>query len=974
MPLPADLESPGCGEFAEVDVPVRAATGRRGKGGRAARLVLVAASDEGTDRDRIVLTCTRRTGDCPPADGELGGDPVAADHPVWFAVRGDVVVDGRDDEPAWARSPAIVRTQAWRDDGPVTIRAAWSPEGLYVLAVVADRNLWADGRGGGRGEAWEVETDDSVTIYVDPDESRDQYFQPSDRGFGVNLGNPADPIGGNGVVRRCKYVRGDGALGAPSVVPCGADGSRFSAETGIRWATTVAGSINDPSDLDTGWTTEMFLPWAVLGVADPTHATTIGMNFDVIFDNDGGERNFVANNTGPDRFLLPTFVDDHVQGAFSSFTDSLAGLRGPVNYATLMLVDPDAEARPAPITDLTAEGASAYGARLRFTAPAGTSAGRGHVAAYEIRVAEGAVADEAGWAAARPLAQRYVPRRAGLPEHLRIGGLAPSTTYAVVVRGLDAFGRPGSLSNVATLTTTAPRRAGDRGRIIPSPDGSGLEFEDGTPFVPVGEILGLGWGWYRNLFPGDIWDPVGQRFVDYRETPSFEGPVGPYLDLLRDAGVNTLRMNLERHGMDQRGNPEVPRGRYWLEFPAGTFNPDMRQFVLDVLAEAGARGIYLIFSIMDTYYWPAEFEVTPWWRGAGGPLDDLDDFFQTSETLDMAKRRFETVLGWVRESPFAEFLLGWDGLIEWDTHWTRNAEGDAEAGRETEMRRRARWVRALQEHIRTLDPDRLVFSTATRLDPRGPIARLSFYDRSADVLSPHFYSMWNEEPINAPVADVSPYAAAEHVRRSAYWLTNRIDRRPLMNDEWGMTPHLWPGGLGVYQPGFTQEEDEALFRAMTWSGIAAGQAGQARRITGDELASRYNALTPAMREVQRALATFAARSVMAPWLGRFSPAPLTTRVTAESATASVRAWGTADGFRGLVYVMRDPNHGGGPVTDGLLLVRGWPPGTAVRVEAWATAGDAETPRAAFSTTTSGGTLRVPLPPFDDDLMVAFVPE
>lgn len=974
VPLPPGLEEPGCGEFAEVEVPARTASGRTGKGAKPARLVLVATSDRGTDRDRITLRCLPRSDACPPGDRPGSGDAVTLDHPVWFAVRGDIVVDGRDDDPAWARSPAIVRTQAWRDDGAITVRGVWSPDGLWVLAVVGDRNLWADGRGGGRGESWEVETDDSFTVYVDPDESRDEYFQPTDRAFGVNLGNPADAVAGTGVVRRCKYVRGDGALGAPSVVPCGRDASEFTAATGIRWATTRSGTVNDPSDVDHGWTTELFLPWTALGVVNPEHGTTLGLNFDVIFDNDGGERNFVANNTGPDRFRLPAFVDDHVQGVYSSFTDSLSGLRGPVNYATLVLVDPGVDERPAAVADLVAEGASAYGARLRFTAPAGTVRGRGHVAAYDIRVAPAPLTGEAGLADARAVAQRYVPRRAGLPERLRIGGLEPSTAYVVAVRALDALGRAGPFSNTVTLTTTARRHPGDRGRIIPSPDGSGLEFEDGTPFVSVGEILGLGWGWYRNLFPGDIWDPVGQRFVDYRETPSFEGPVGPHLDRLRDAGVNTLRVNLERLGMDQRGNPEVPRGRYWLEFPAGTFNPDMRQFVLDLLAEAGARGIRLIFSLMDTYYWPAEFEVTPWWRGAGGPLDDLDEFFQTPGTLEMAKRRFETVLGWVRESPDAEFLLGWDGLIEWDTHWTRNAEGDGEAGRETEMRRRARWVRALQEHIRDLDPDRLVFSTATRLDPRGPVARLSFYDRSADVISPHFYSMWNEEPINAPVAHVAPYAAAEHVRRSAYWLTNRIDRRPLMNDEWGMTPHLWPGGLGVYQPGFTQADDEALFRAMTWSGVTAGQAGQARRITGDELAANYNALTPAMRDVQRALAVFATRARIAPWLGRFLPTPLVGLVAAESATATLHAWGSTDGPRGLVYVLRDANHGAGPVSDGVLRVRGLPADRALRVEVWGTAGSAETPRAALSAATAGGVLTVPLPPFDDDVMVAFVPE
>ena len=68
-----------------------------------------------------------------------------------------------------------------------------------------------------------------------------------------------------------------------------------------------------------------------------------------------------------------------------------------------MFVDPAAPERPAAITDATVTGPSAYGARVQFTAPAGTTGGAGHVAGYEVRIARSPIADEASWNAASPV-------------------------------------------------------------------------------------------------------------------------------------------------------------------------------------------------------------------------------------------------------------------------------------------------------------------------------------------------------------------------------------------------------------------------------------------------------------------------------------------------------------------------------------------------------------------------------------------
>jgi len=127
-----------------------------------------------------------------------------------------------------------------------------------------------------------------------------------------------------------------------------------------------------------------------------------------------------------------------------------------------------------------------------------------------------------------------------------------------------------------------------------------------------------------------------------------------------------------------------------------------------------------------------------------------------------------------------------------------------------------------------------------------------------------------------------------------------------------------------------------------------------------------------MRAVQRAMATFAARSVIAPWLGRMLPEPLVSRVAATSATAALEAWGCADGGRGLVYVLQDLNRTQGAVGDAQLRVSGLPADTAMRVEVWSTSGASESPLAAVSTATVGDVLVLPLPAFEEDVVVAFV--
>src|SRR6185436_7697063 len=136
-------------------------------------------------------------------------------------------------------------------------------------------------------------------------------------------------------------------------------------------------------------------------------------------------------------FLVPHFIDDHVQGVKSSFSATQAGIHGPVNYAEAMFIDPRAGAVPAAVNITSVSDISPFGARLNFVAPAGTSGGLGHVVGYQVRYSSSPIGTEGEWVDAQAFGNHYVPRLRGLAETLRLAELAPSTHYFVAVRAVD---------------------------------------------------------------------------------------------------------------------------------------------------------------------------------------------------------------------------------------------------------------------------------------------------------------------------------------------------------------------------------------------------------------------------------------------------------------------------------------------------------------------------------------------------------
>ena len=922
----------------------------------------------------------------------LAADPITPDNPLWIAMPGTVTVDGAMTEAAWSRAVPVVRHEAFRSNTSVTLKVLYDGNGLYVGFTVQDPALWADGRGQQFGpQAWEYYNDDSMSVSFDPNNSRDEYMQDSDRAFGVNLSNTEnqllfDPV----AVKLLSFFKGDGAGGSSDVAFAGV------IPEGILYRTVLAGTPNNNSDTDTGWVTEMFFPWTTLNMAAPIHGQTIGMNFDVIFDNTGGERDqtdYRTANNGTDRFTNPAFIDDHVVGVESSYHGSQPGVRGPVNYAELMFFDPAAATKPARVTDLASTSTTGYGATLSFTAPRGVSStqpGTGHVSGYEVRLSSSAIATEADWSAATVFENAYVPRLAGLAEFFRVSGLTPGTTYFVAVRALDAGGNLGDISNAATFTTkTTAQDVSGGDRLVTSAQGRTLVTESGEEFIPVGDHLGLSWKYTRNLYTGDVWNAGTASMINFNQTPSFEGVAAPYFDELQSKGVNFMRVFLEEPLSTNPPQNLLPDGTYWLEFPQGTYNDDMRRFMLNVLQQASARGIYVLFSPFETFSYDESFGTTfPWSavRATGG-MTNINNFFQDPETIAFAKARIDQLVAWLNTDefkPYAHYMVGWEVLNEWDSYeWTLNAEGDSDPGRETEFRRRSQWVNDLASYIRQVDPSRLLFNSMTTTDPRGPQARQAFYSRSTDVLAPHFYTRSSDEPINNPDTDTRVRPAIDNANLTQYWINGVTDRRPVLNGEWGMTRDNWPGQTPAYSAAFTQAEDEAIFRSMLWSGLASGQIGTGLRIATTELnfdrpdlpfnQTQGFLLTDTMRNLQKAFATFVLSTTVNLDFANFNFDSLAGRIRVRSDLGKrLTAWGISDGSQGIAYIIQDTRQTTGSVTDGVINISGLRPDQLVDIEFWSTAAGTTAPLRTLSGQFVGdGTLALQLPSFSQDVVMKF---
>jgi len=156
--------------------------------------------------------------DAPKIDGKL-------DDAVWKNVEW---TDNFKDIEGDRKPPPKWNTRA---------KMTWDNNGLYIAAELLDPHVWAYLK----NYDDIVFYDNDFEVFIDPDNDTHRYYE-----FEVNALNTMFDL-----FMPKPYRNGSGAMIAYNA-------------PGMKWAVDVQGTLNNPADVDKGWTVEMFIPfWAV---------------------------------------------------------------------------------------------------------------------------------------------------------------------------------------------------------------------------------------------------------------------------------------------------------------------------------------------------------------------------------------------------------------------------------------------------------------------------------------------------------------------------------------------------------------------------------------------------------------------------------------------------------------------------------------------------------------------------------------
>lgn len=163
---------------------------------------------------------------------------------VCYRAPGPIAIDGRLDDAAWAAAEwtaSFVDIEGDRKPRPrwkTRVKLLWDDEALYIAAELEEPNVWAT--------LTERDSvifhDNDFEVFLDPDGDTHRYGELELNAFGTEWDLFLERPYRDGVTARDDWDI-----------------------AGLRTAVHVDGTLNDPRDLDRGWTVELALPWRGLG-------------------------------------------------------------------------------------------------------------------------------------------------------------------------------------------------------------------------------------------------------------------------------------------------------------------------------------------------------------------------------------------------------------------------------------------------------------------------------------------------------------------------------------------------------------------------------------------------------------------------------------------------------------------------------------------------------------------------------------
>ena len=157
------------------------------------------------------------------------------------------IVDGKLNDAVWQNVPWTEhfkdiegdkrQAPTWNTRAKMT----WDDQGLYIAAELLDPHVWAYLK----NYDDIVFYDNDFEIFIDPDNDTHRYYE-----FEVNALNTMFDL-----FMPKPYRNGSGAMIVYNA-------------SGMKWAVDIQGTLNDPSDTDKGWTTEIFIPFSALTIGN----------------------------------------------------------------------------------------------------------------------------------------------------------------------------------------------------------------------------------------------------------------------------------------------------------------------------------------------------------------------------------------------------------------------------------------------------------------------------------------------------------------------------------------------------------------------------------------------------------------------------------------------------------------------------------------------------------------------------------
>ncbi|HRW91509.1 MAG TPA: cellulase family glycosylhydrolase [Thermotogota bacterium] len=304
---------------------------------------------------------------------------------------------------------------------------------------------------------------------------------------------------------------------------------------------------------------------------------------------------------------------------------------------------------------------------------------------------------------------------------------------------------------------------------------------DGTLLVPLGFNDAISWPSLAPVVSGD--DKGARR----------------YFEEISRSGVNVLRVMFE-YAQD-RSNV------FLMEDPLGQRNDLLLESWDRILELAEEFGMYLIITPWDPFWAYENWDVNPYNRKNGGPIDSFREFLTDPGAIENARQRFSLL---VERYGHSENVLAWELNNEIELWYGKIFRTpDATVAREVQQ-----WVQTMSAFIRQRERElygqaHLVTVSTASPALQGTLARALYNNPSLDFVTTHFY-------LDGIKKYSDPKTVSEEVVMTiAYHQYVLQTSQPFMDSESGPIDQ-WPKSAA---------HDRACFKSFSWSHLASGGTG-----------------------------------------------------------------------------------------------------------------------------------------------------